>query len=80
MKVEGEVEDVSPGEVKIALKGMKKGKAGGIGVCSEFLACSGDASVEAMTSICNSILHGDWREYATGLDVQLTCTFVQGLR
>ena len=60
MKVEGEVEDVSPGEVKVALKGMKKGKAGGIsGVCSEFLTCSGEAGVEALTSICNGILHGE---------------------
>ena len=59
-KIEGEVEDISTEEVKAALKDMKKGKACGIsGVCSEFLTCSGDVGVEAMTSICNSILNGE---------------------
>lgn len=59
-QVAGEVEDISLGEVKLALKGMKKGKACGIsGVCSEFLACSGEVGIEAMASICNSILHGE---------------------
>ena len=67
-KVTGEVEDISPGEVKAALNDMKKGKACGIsGVCSEFMACSGDVGVEVLTSICNSILHGenmpqDWKD------------------
>ena len=56
--VNGEVQDISPAEVKAALKITKKGKTCGVsGVCSEFLACSGEAGVEAMTSICNGIVH-----------------------
>ena len=36
MKVVAEIEDISPAEVK-AVKGIKKGQAGGIsGACSEF--------------------------------------------
>ena len=58
--VEGNVEDISSGEVKAAVRDMKKGKAyGGSGVCSEFLACSREVGVEALKMICNGILHGD---------------------
>jgi hypothetical protein len=60
LKVEGEVKDIEPGEVKAALKAMKKGKACGVsGVCSEFLTCSGEVGVEAMTGVCNGILQGE---------------------
>src|SRR5215467_7298901 len=67
-KVVGEVEDISPGEVKAVLNDMKKGKVCGIsGVCSEFMACSAGVGIEALASICNSILHGenmpqDWKD------------------
>ena len=46
MKVEEEVKDIEPGEVKAALKAMKKGKACGMsGVCSEFFTYSGEVGV-----------------------------------
>ena len=60
MKVEGEVEKITRGEVKAALHDMKRGKAYGIsGVCAEFMVGSGEVGIEALTHICNEVLKGD---------------------
>ena len=59
MKVEGEVEEVIQGEVKAALQDMNRGKACGIsGVCAEFMVCSGEVGIEALTRTCNGVLQG----------------------
>jgi hypothetical protein len=67
-RVEGVVEDISTEEVEEAVKGMRKGKAGGASeVCSEFFLYSGEVGVEVLKTICNRILNGegipqDWKE------------------
>ena len=68
MKVEGEVEKVTRGEVKAALHDMKRGKVCSIsGVCAEFMVSSVEVGIEALTHICNELLKGgsmplDWRD------------------
>ena len=63
---DGEVGEITPEEVKVALKQMKSGKACGIsGVSTEMLVHSGEVGIEVLTDICNKILNGsrlpgDW--------------------
>ena len=63
---DGEVGEITPEEVKVALRQMKSGKACGIsGVSTEMLVHSGEVGIEVLTDICNKILNGsrlpcDW--------------------
>ena len=65
--VEGPTLGIKREEVHAAMKGMKRGKAGGIsGVVAEHLKGSGELGIGVMTELCNRMLDGedmpeDWR-------------------
>ena len=53
--VDGEPEEISVAEVRIAIKKMKLGKASGpSGICAEMSKATGEAGVLRVTDMCNA--------------------------